>query len=174
MNAEIKHGLRNSPIAQSTTLGWIVYRAVTAKHASTSHAELHASLDTSLQDAIAKFWEQKEVPSGNSPLNTAEEDECEVHFRQTHYRQPDGRYVVKLPLKAPESQLGDSINAAIGSLCRLIICLSREKDYSDMYRAFMAEYIQLGHMVQVPINDLPANAYFLPHHGVLKLDSTTT
>ncbi|XP_044575157.1 uncharacterized protein LOC123258966 [Cotesia glomerata] len=29
-------------------------------------------------------------------------------------------------------------------------------------------------MVRVPINDLPANAYFLPHHGVLKLDSTTT
>ncbi|XP_074112180.1 uncharacterized protein LOC141535915 [Cotesia typhae] len=43
-----------------------------------------------------------------------------------------------------------------------------------MYRAFMAEYIQLVHMVRVPINDLPANAYFLPHHGALKLDSTTT
>ncbi|XP_074096339.1 uncharacterized protein LOC141525678 [Cotesia typhae] len=101
MNAEIKPGPRNSPIAQSTTLGWIVYGAVTAKHASTSHAALHASLDTSLQDAIAKFWEQEEIPSGNLPLNNAEEDECEVHFRQTHYRQPDGRYVVRLPLIAP-------------------------------------------------------------------------
>ncbi|XP_044585960.1 uncharacterized protein LOC123265998 [Cotesia glomerata] len=174
MNAEIKHELRNSPIAQSTTLGWIVYGAFTAKHASTSHAELHASLDTSLQDAIAKFWEQEEVPSGNSPLNTAEEDECEIHFRQTHYRQPDGRYVVRLPLKAPESQLGDFINAAMGSLRRLVTRFSREKEYSDMYRAFMAEYIQLGHMARVLINELPANAYFLPHHGILKLDSTTT
>ncbi|XP_044587821.1 uncharacterized protein LOC123267321 [Cotesia glomerata] len=150
MNAEIKRGPRNAPIAQSTTL------------------------DTELQDAIAKFWKQKEVPSGNSPLNTAEEDECEIHFRQTHYRQPDGRYVVRLPLKAPESHLGDSINAAMGSLRRLITRLSREREYSDMYRAFMAEYIQLGHMVRVPVNELPANAYFLPHHGVLKLDSATT
>ncbi|XP_044594852.1 uncharacterized protein LOC123272217 [Cotesia glomerata] len=174
MNAEIQRGPRNAPIAQSTTLGWIVYGAVTAKHASTSHAALHASVDTELQDAIAKFWEQEEVPSGNSPLNTAEEDECEIHFRQTHYRQPDGRYVVRLPLKALESQLGDSINAAMGSLRRLITRLSREREYSDMYRAFMAEYIQLGHMVRVPVNELPANAYFLPHHGVLKLDSTTT
>ncbi|XP_044575226.1 uncharacterized protein LOC123259031 [Cotesia glomerata] len=174
MNAEIQRGPRNAPIAQSTTLGWIVYGAVTAKHASTSHAALHASVDTELQDAITKFWEQKEVPSGNSPLNTAEEDECEIHFRQTHYRQPDGRYVVRLPLKALESQLGDSINAAMGSLRRLITRLSREREYSDMYRAFMAEYIQLGHMVRVPVNELPANAYFLPHHGVLKLDSATT
>ncbi|XP_044577786.1 uncharacterized protein LOC123260634 [Cotesia glomerata] len=174
MNVEIKRGPRNSPIAQSITLGWIIYGAVTAKHASTSHAALHASLDTSLQDAIAKFWEQEEVPSGNSALNTAEEDECEVHFRQTHYRQPDGRYVVRLPLKAPEGQFGDCINTAMGSLHTLIIHLSREKDYSDMYCALMAEYIKLGHMVRVPINDLPANAYFLPHHGVLKLDSTNT
>ncbi|XP_044591450.1 uncharacterized protein LOC123269679 [Cotesia glomerata] len=173
MNAEIQRGPRNAPIAQSTTLGWIVYGAVTAKHASTSHAALHASVYTELQDAIAKFWEQEEVPSGNSPLNTAEE-ECEIHFRQTHYRQPDGRYVVRLPLKTLESQLGDSINAAIGSLRRLITRLSREREYSDMYRAFMAEYIQLGHMVRVPVNELPANAYFLPHHGVLKLDSATT
>ncbi|XP_044575140.1 uncharacterized protein LOC123258948 [Cotesia glomerata] len=174
MNAEIQRGPRNAPIAQSTTLGWIVYGAVTAKHASTSHAALHASVDTELQDAIAKFWEQEEVPSGNSPLNTAEEDECEIHFRQTHYRQPDGRYVVRLPLKALESQLGDSINAAMGSLRRLITRLSREREYSDMYRAFMAEYIQLGHMVRVPVNQLPANAYFLPHNEVLKLDSATT
>ncbi|XP_044586003.1 uncharacterized protein LOC123266041 [Cotesia glomerata] len=174
MNAEIQRGPRNAPIAQSTTLGWIVYGAVTAKHASTSHAALHASVDTELQDAIAKFWEQEEVPLGNSPLNNAEEDECEIHFRQTHYRQPDGRYVVRLPLKALESQLGDSINAAMGSLRRLITRLSREREYSDMYRAFMAEYIQLGHMVRVPVNELPANAYFLPHHGVLKLDSATT
>ncbi|XP_044587760.1 uncharacterized protein LOC123267273 [Cotesia glomerata] len=174
MNAEIQRGPRNAPIAQSTTLGWIVYGAVTAKHASTSHAALHASVDTELQDAIAKFWEQEEVPSGSSPLNTAEEDECEIHFRQTHYRQPDGRYVVRLPLKALESQLGDSINAAMGSLRRLITRLSREREYSDMYRAFMAEYIQLGHMVRIPVNELPANAYFLPHHGVLKLDSATT
>ncbi|XP_044588764.1 uncharacterized protein LOC123267942 [Cotesia glomerata] len=159
MNAEIQRGPRNAPIAQSTTLGWIVYGAVTAKHASTSHAALHAS---------------EEVPSGNSSLNTAEEDECEIHFRQTHYRQPDGRYVVRLPLKALESQLGDCINAAMGSLRRLITRLSREREYSDMYRAFMAEYIQLGHMVRVPVNELPANAYFLPHHGVLKLDSATT
>ncbi|XP_044597211.1 uncharacterized protein LOC123273805 [Cotesia glomerata] len=159
MNAEIQQGPRNAPIAQSTTLGWIVYGAVTAKHASTSHAALHAS---------------EEVPSGNSPLNTAEEDECEIHFRQTHYRQPDGRYVVRLPLKALESQLGDSINAAMGSLRRLITRLSREREYSDMYRAFMAEYIQLGHMIRVPVNELPANAYFLPHHGVLELDSATT
>ncbi|XP_044592074.1 uncharacterized protein LOC123270196 [Cotesia glomerata] len=156
MNAEIQRGPRNAPIAQSTTLA------------------LHASVDTELQDAIAKFWKQEEVPSGNSPLNTAEEDECEIHFRQTHYRQPDGRYVVRLPLKALESQLGDSINAAMGSLRRLITRLSREREYSDMYRAFMAEYIQLGHMVRIPVNELPANAYFLPHHGVLKLDSTTT
>ncbi|XP_044588816.1 uncharacterized protein LOC123267997 [Cotesia glomerata] len=148
--------------------------AVTAKHASTSHAALHESVDTELQDAIAKFWEQEEVPSGNSPLNTAEEDECEIHFRQTHYRQPDGRYVVRLPLKALESQLGDSINAAMGSLRRLITRLSREREYSDMYRAFMAEYIQLGHIIRIPVNELPANAYFLPHHGVLKLDSATT
>ncbi|KAL7726097.1 hypothetical protein ACLKA6_010144 [Drosophila palustris] len=42
------------------------------------------------------------------------------------------------------------------------------------YVDFMAEYEKLGHMKIVPRNLIPSINYFIPHHCVLKPDSSTT
>ena len=39
----------------------------------------------------------------------------------------------------------------------------------------MEEYCKLGHMVQIPQQEIAAKpSYYLPHHGVLREDSLTT
>ncbi|XP_037822286.1 uncharacterized protein LOC119610934 [Lucilia sericata] len=48
--------------------------------------------------------------------------------------------------------------------------------FSEIYKDFMREYETLGHMTKIGTYpaDILKNSYFLPHHGVLKDDSTTT
>lgn len=43
----------------------------------------------------------------------------------------------------------------------------------DMYKSFMAEYQSLGHMSEC-IVDSRIKGYFIPHHGILRENSTTT
>ena len=46
--------------------------------------------------------------------------------------------------------------------------------YKERYYAFMEEYGKLGHMMQSPQQKISAKpSYYLPHHGVLREDSST-
>ncbi|XP_053598021.1 uncharacterized protein LOC106693372 [Microplitis demolitor] len=174
INAKIRKGSENDPIAQSTSLGWIIYGSVdTATSKLTAHGH-HVAVDDQLQDLLTKFWYQEEPQTEFATRYTEEEEECEQHFVNTHYRQSDGRYVVRLPLKSSPSQLGDSLRAAQYALLRLRKRLEADPVYKKLYFDFLKEYEDLGHMKRLKLKELPPNSYLLPHHGVLKEQSTTT
>jgi len=42
------------------------------------------------------------------------------------------------------------------------------------YVNLMDEYERLNHMTEVQLSSVPRNHYFIPHHCVLKPDSSTT
>ncbi|XP_058816123.1 uncharacterized protein LOC131679408 [Topomyia yanbarensis] len=51
-----------------------------------------------------------------------------------------------------------------------------DAEFKRQYVSFMHEYIELGHMKEVPANQMQKNSsecYYLPHHAVLKIDSLT-
>ena len=48
----------------------------------------------------------------------------------------------------------------------------RDPKFGHMYRDFMKEYLQLGHMVKIQTRP-DENALYLPHHGVIKEASTS-
>ncbi|XP_017493373.1 PREDICTED: uncharacterized protein LOC108381465 [Rhagoletis zephyria] len=52
----------------------------------------------------------------------------------------------------------------------------QKPEFYKEYCKFMDEYLELGHMREVGEypNNIEHNSYFLPHHGVEKLSSTTT
>jgi len=52
--------------------------------------------------------------------------------------------------------------------------LSKDPALKQQYANFMHEYIRLGHMEEVPFTMIEDTHYFLPHHCVLKPESTTT
>ncbi|XP_046629983.1 uncharacterized protein LOC124310217 [Neodiprion virginianus] len=173
INEKIRKGPVDSPIAQSTLLGWIVYSSVNPTATKYSANSLHVSADEQLPDLITRFWDQEE-PHDEHIRYSEQEDKCEAHFRSTHYRHPNGRYVVHLPLKDKVEALGNSLRSAQFSLRRVLKRMSTDTTYSDLYHNFMSEYENMGHMKHISMADLPKQHCFLPHHGVLKEQSTTT
>lgn len=128
----------------------------------------------SLTDEIQRFWEIEELPP--SQILAPQDEKCENHFRDTHSRQEDGRYIVRLPFKTgPPIAIGRSRLSAE----RLYNSLSRRfrsnRELDNEYNQFMREYEQLGHMrLASPPQGSPGQIVHIPHHPVVRESSTTT
>ncbi|KMQ84307.1 bel12-ag transposon polyprotein [Lasius niger] len=147
-------GIRKSgvqaPIAQKTTLGWILSGGcgVTSNH--TLRGSFQCTVNHELAHLVRRFLEQEELPPAPAAL-TPEENRCEI-FVRTHERTANGRYQVRLPFTATSSNLAETRKPAE----RLLISMER-KGVQDPQFA----------------NNEKTRCY-LPHHGVLRDSSTTT
>ncbi|KAG7191168.1 hypothetical protein KM043_013964 [Ampulex compressa] len=112
------HSSLGSSLAQRTIFGWVLsgnYRVPASNQASILQSSVvhsnHVVVVDSLQKTLRNFWELEEVPQRCS--FSPEEDQCESHFQNTHFRLPDRRYIVRLPVKfdAPPS-IGDTSRMA--------------------------------------------------------------
>ena len=123
---------------------------------------------------LEKFWQLEDVPQHYT--KTKEEVLCEVHFTQTTRRDEHGRFIVKLPFKENSSKLGDLLCNAK----KQFLSLEKKLDNNSLkakYTAFINEFIELGHMEEVPEKQIEISrkkSFYLPHHCVLKYSSTTT
>jgi len=85
------------------------------------------------------------------------------------------RYIVRLPFRQPANLLRDSKGTATRFIKQLNKRFEMDSTYATMYSEFLAEYLQLQHMKLLSSSQSEsANAYYLPHHGVLKEDRITT
>ena len=85
--------------------------------------------------------------------------------------------VVKLPFKEEVGQLGDSLQQARRQLRSLIFRLERKPELYKKYNNFINEFISLGHIEEVPDNELVrphCNCFSMSQHCVSKDSSTTT
>ena len=153
MEGQIIRGQKEKPIDSLSTLGWLVSGDSSSNlQPPESSLVAHCATITPLDDLIKKFWQIEELPKKN--LYTADEQECEKLFLDTHSRDAGGRYIVRLHLKQsanPLHDLGDSYTAALRSLQRI------ENRTSE---ALTPKTLQ--------------DSFFLPHHSVWKESSTTT
>lgn len=176
-----------TPIAQNSVLGWIVSGNV-APSSSVNSATIQISsfhLTTDTNDILQKFWEIEEVPSERKL--TPENEWCTQFFTQTHQRQPNGKFLVKLPLKTyldPSQTLGRSYQTALNNFHQLERRFQRDPVLFDAYSTAIDEWISSGHMVRenttennhkmVNEHGVSYNCCFLPHHPVFKETSSTT
>ncbi|XP_011868959.1 PREDICTED: uncharacterized protein LOC105562596 [Vollenhovia emeryi] len=162
------------PIAQLSIFGWLVLGPVNREviRTSTHHASTKVNEDV-LNELLTKFWVQEEVPTHDVNRFTPDEQRCEEHFKTTHSRDSSGRYVVRIPLKSPVDLLGDSYNAhqCLKGLHRRF---SKDVKYQRLYQQFMMDYETLNHMTKASSISSRRSHFYLPHHGVLKPDSTTS
>ena len=117
----------------------------------------------------------EEIPTAT--LWTSEEQKCEDHFKSTTRRNSEGRFVVRLPFKEDSKPLGDTNHQAKRRLRSFIFQLEKQPDLYNRYSQFIQNFIQLGHMKEVPRNKIhvPAtNCFYLPHHCVIKDACSTT
>ncbi|GFS68201.1 uncharacterized protein TNCV_1531061 [Trichonephila clavipes] len=118
-------------------------------------------------------WELENVEIERT--KTEESIFCEDHFLKTHSRDDKGRYVVKMPLKKGPNCLDELRDIALKRLNALWTRLIRYPQYLKLYRDFIHEYEQLGHTKEfVAENDNSKIAYYMPHHGILRPEKSTT
>ncbi|GFV93767.1 DUF1758 domain-containing protein [Trichonephila clavipes] len=103
-----------------------------------------------------------------------EEKLCEEHFTSTYNRDETGRFIVKMPLSRDPSCLGDSKQMALRRLNSLWRRLVQDPKILELYRNFIREYLEMGHMEKVVEDEDSAIVYYLPHHGVYRQESKTT
>lgn len=159
------------PTLAETAFGWVVSGPARTKLPAGQRRV--CQLATTFEDVnrtLSKFWE---LESGYfSSKMTVTERAVEKHFEETHSRNAEGRYVVRLPFNELKSQLGDSYENAKRRFGRLMVGLTKNPSKREAYTQFMKEYVALGHMKEV--NHSPEEGYFLPHHAVYKEASSTT
>ncbi|XP_063897002.1 uncharacterized protein LOC135118557 [Helicoverpa armigera] len=122
---------------------------------------------------MTRFWETEEI--SDTAALTNEDQYCEDFYKSTTERLADGKYVVQMPMKANYSaQLGATKSQAQAQFLQLERKMLRNSDLRREYHRFMEEYISLGHMKPITAETRSKNQVYLPHHGVLRAESTTT
>ncbi|XP_044758435.1 uncharacterized protein LOC123317501 [Coccinella septempunctata] len=81
--------------------------------------------------------------------------------------------MVRLPLKSSSNLLGSSRQRAFRCLQGQFRKFEGNQEYCQLYKDFLTEYEQLKHMKKAP-SDISHPRYYLPHHGILKPDSSST
>lgn len=127
-----------------------------------------------LNKTIQQFWEIEEVPCVSKL--TQLEQECELHFKNTHSREKDGRYKVRYPFKSgPPINIGNSRKYAEKSLLNLSKTLSKSSETLKQYNDFMSDYEKQGHMSRVvEKQNGQSQEVYLPHHPIIRESSSTT
>lgn len=121
-----------------------------------------------VEDILQKFWKLEEVPYHQQL--TDDERVCEQYFQQTISRQADGRYVTRLPFNKNINYLGASKEIAVKRLHGIERKLDKQPECRPQYQDFMSEYLNLGHMEEIPSNsqvEIIGKTNDLPHHHEL-------
>uniref|UniRef100_A0A023F0J1 Putative bel12 ag transposon polyprotein n=1 Tax=Triatoma infestans TaxID=30076 RepID=A0A023F0J1_TRIIF len=166
------------PAIYETELGWV---ACGRFEASKRQASLKLYCDsmpiierpTDIQQELTRFWELEHFP--DTKQYTEQERNLDEYYSETVSKNSDGRYIVKLPFKENPASLGNSAEGALSRFLSLERRLIKNPKVYSQYRAFMQEYVDLGHMCEVMERDNPSESIcYLPHHPVFREDSKTT
>ena len=109
------------------------------------------------------------------PVITVNEEFCEPHFSANTESLKTGGYSVRLPQieNLSSSSLGESYQHAFHRFQNVEKKLLRFPEIKSQYDAFMNEYVSLSRMSLI-LSQVAQKQYFLHHHGVQNLDSTST
>ncbi|XP_062541030.1 uncharacterized protein LOC134209064 [Armigeres subalbatus] len=162
------------PWVVETLFGWAVTGPASRSATCIPRFCYLSTADDRLEAALRKFWDMEIIPS--APVRSTEESICEEHYAATTMRNSAGRYIVRLPrTEDSEKVLGESRSIADRRFLSLERRLDRDHASKDSYHRFMEEYLQLGHMQELPepVDDRIEHSY-IPHHVIFKESSTTT
>ncbi len=162
-------GLESEVVTQPTLFGWTVAGPLDSTQ-DTSVLQIQTSEDN-LKDDLSRLWELDRTPE--TQHLSIEDEEVTQHFLDTHSRDKDGRYIVRLPRIPQPPPLGTSRNLAVRRANQNEKSL-KKKDKLSEFQAALEEYPRLDHAEEVPDSDRELPHYYMPVHGVFKASSTTT
>ncbi|XP_044749748.1 uncharacterized protein LOC123310348 [Coccinella septempunctata] len=168
------------PIAINTLFGWILTGRIRSENSSvldsvhlSSFLVSNSADNESLENTLKRFWELERIPEHN--VISEEDRVCERIFTETTTRDVDGRYIVDLPFISQfKPSFNDSREIALRRFFSLENRLYKSDDLRRQYGEFMHDYLNSGHMSLASDSIDCSECYYLPHHCVFKLDSSTT
>jgi len=149
----------------NTKLGWILIGKLFEKSLDKSKTTMLSTLSSN-NSALSLF-------ASTNNTQYAEEAQAEEHFSSTVKRDESGRFVVRLPVNNKITFLNDSRPMAERRFYNLERRCVKDKELSKQYNMFMFEYLALNHM-ELASPNATGPKYYLPHHPVFKVSSTTT
>lgn len=158
-------------LLQNSVFGWLVCGEVSMSNAAAVHGvyPIHGNEiideEERLDELILKFWEHEKLPERPEKQKSDHHQQCERTFREHHYRNPEGRYVLRIPFNSHVNNLGSSKEVALRRFYQLERRLQRNPDLRNQYNNFMQSYESLGHMTLVTAPPT-TNTYWIPHHCV--------
>ncbi|GFX88548.1 uncharacterized protein TNCV_2659591 [Trichonephila clavipes] len=126
-----------------------------------------------LESLIYKFWRLESIEDEPRNLNSQAKF-CEEHFVNNYWRDDLGQYIVQMAFLKEPSFLGESKQTSIRRLNSLLRKLDVNPYLKQLYRNFIHEYMDMGHMEQLSDESEPAVSYYMPHHGVLRPEFKST
>lgn len=165
-------GADDEPMAQNTEFGWLIMGPQREKSSSFKVTSLISNME--IEEQLNKFFAAENINSEDEMEDgmTAEEEYCEKHFIETTKRNDDGRFITSIPFKNEQGpKFGESKKAALATLFQLGKRFEKQPKLKQKYVEAMNEAIAIGHLKL--IENVPEQAYFIPHHAVFKQSSTT-
>ncbi|XP_075163230.1 uncharacterized protein LOC142235861 [Haematobia irritans] len=166
-----------SLMAQETVFGWILTGPIPDTSTNLSPTIVSHFCEISLDKEISRFWEIEDLP--RKKFSSSSDNFCEELFVRTTKRSSEGRYIVSLPFKESypnEITMGQSRMIAMAQYFRNEARLIRNPSFKDEYDGVLEEYVTLDHMNRVspPPDASSFVSYYLPHHAVIRPESSTT
>ncbi|XP_062538172.1 uncharacterized protein LOC134206468 [Armigeres subalbatus] len=173
LKEERRKATNDGPTVQDTVFGWIISGRVPEGPDGASYSVVHVCSTAEIQEQLSRFWEVEACHSATT--FSVEESTCEEIFDRTTFRNEEGRYVVTLPKKEGViQQLGESRSTAVKRFIGMERRFAINPELKVQYAEFMNEYLAMGHMREISEEETSPSSYYLPHHAVMKPDSTTT
>ncbi|XP_050305604.1 uncharacterized protein LOC126742841 [Anthonomus grandis grandis] len=171
------YGDPGQPVALDTEFGWVllgrIHQNSTFSMSSPKLGSYFTAFDNSLDVTLRKFWELESVPQRK--FLSPDEKRAEEIYQNTVSRDCTGRFTVALPFKQNSPIFGDTFSLAHCCFMSLEARLLKNPELYKLYSDFMREYISNKHMSLVLSTEpRPESICYLPHHGVIKPDSSTT
>ncbi len=126
--------------------------------------------DESLTSAVKRFWDTESLAIFEPKAAPEQQFPRELKFDENQHR-----YQVHLPWKDDRVPENNGYVSCLKRLRQLHTCLKTDRELLKQYDNVIKEQVESGIIEQVLENSASDESiYFLPHHGVIREDKTTT
>nr|CAI5826090.1 unnamed protein product [Callosobruchus analis] len=165
-------GESGSPTVLETVFGYVIMGQVPDIGVNgTACICLSRYEETAIENIVSKFWEIEKV--SKRQLLQPEELECEKFFSSSVTRDASGKFVVALPFRCSPKTLGESKFLAQSRLFSLEQRLNKDQNLRIEYNKAMQDVLDQGHMKILNENEGNRPSYYIAHHPVIKIGSST-
>lgn len=179
VTGKIHQGKEAGLVAMETKVGWVLSGPITVdpshKTFSTSHlthsmkiAAQSASTDN-LETLVENFWDLESFG-----ISETEKSPWEELFEGKITRNADNRYEIELPFKHNHPILPDNYEMSKNRLLKLREKLLKDPENCQNYVNVLEGHRSMGIIENAPDECKVGETHYLPHHGVIKEESSTT